>query len=272
MTLKRYVLPRSVYIGRSRKYVKTSDDISEPWASSKQIFDTIRISDTAETWASVSYRDENQQIQCGVQDEERKININNAPKELLEQLFARRDLIDAGNLALTVDEWRSTTVEPQEEKKIFKNSPFTAVEELILVFEYFYDDAQRAQQAFERVSDYLSVDAGTININTVSREVLTSLAYSVAAGDSQRNCVPAVIEKIIALKYSKGFFKSTFDLDIVCSSDDERNLFTSLKDRVACVSRTFLIGVTGFAGDSKKTLSIIYSRIGNGKILRWRQN
>lgn len=151
------------------------DGFYENWctgkdASGNTIFENISISNDSDGKFSVH-----------VTDEESKININSASKELLTELFASLKIQDADSLAELVRDWidADTVTTTGQEDKIFKNAPLKANEELVLILDYFYDRAgtpaearKNAQETFAKVKERISVYGDNPNINTASEENL----------------------------------------------------------------------------------------------------
>lgn len=112
----------------------------------------------------------------GIIDEERKININTAPKEILMQLpEVTEEIVDA------IIDWRDTNTAPERrgaEKDYYqdldppypaKDGPFESVEELLLVREV-------TPNLLSQWKDLLTIYGnGKVNINTASLEVLHTL-------------------------------------------------------------------------------------------------
>jgi type II secretory pathway component PulK len=140
----------------------------------------------AKGYFTVSYQDTSSNARVtryGFQDEERKININWAPFEMLEQLPG----VDS-ELASAIIDWRDLNQNPylddQNQEKPFgaedeayegrgyscKDSMFQVVEELQLVVGMTYEIYQ---QVFPLVTVY---GRGKVNINTASEEVLKMVA------------------------------------------------------------------------------------------------
>jgi len=119
-----------------------------------------------------------------VTDEERKININKASREVLKNAFmisAEADASLASEIAASIIDWRDADDKPLENgaetgyyagleaKYPCKNANFQVLEELLQV-------RGMTQQVFDASREYLTVyGLGAVNINTCGTQVLRSL-------------------------------------------------------------------------------------------------
>ncbi len=125
-------------------------------------------------------------------DEERRINLNTAPKELLKTLLIEAGLQEeyASQVSDYIRIWRGDNdpvlLPAMESAKNFKRSEFVNQDELQIILEFFYqnrgDDDYRlkARQLYEKLKDLIAVypaakDGMKININTVEPQVLRIL-------------------------------------------------------------------------------------------------
>lgn len=130
--------------------------------------------------------------QYGFIDEERKININRANRQILKNLMllvAVNDEDDASTLAEAIIEWREygltqitgfssegyyATLEHPYDVKDFE---FEVIEELMLVRGF-------TPQIYERLLPYITIHGdGLVNINTASKAVLRILGLDEAVAD-----------------------------------------------------------------------------------------
>lgn len=152
----------------------------------EDIFMNVKIADDSTGYFSVSYNSTDLKSYPGMMDEERKININRAPEEVLKSLL--QVLGSEGKLpigAVQIDEiissiecWRSpapgaddhyyeSLVPPYQCKHAF----FCAIEELLLV-------KGMTLEIFSSIKDYITVFGpgdGRNNVNTAPKEVLMAL-------------------------------------------------------------------------------------------------
>lgn len=156
-------------------------------------------------------------IMFGLEDEERKLNINTAEEEELQRLFILAGGIKpepAQDLAQAVIDWRtygeseivgfygdayySNLKHPYEPK----DAPFEVLEEVLLVKGMNPD-------RFARLKPFMTVyGSGRVNINTVSRPVLLALGMS-----------PAVTDKIVLGRKGADGLEATRDDFIFRSSE-----------------------------------------------------
>ncbi len=120
-------------------------------------------------------------------DEERRLNINTAPRDVLARLLVERcqiSVVEAEAMADAVIDWRDADHDPGPkgaEDPYYQSLPapyeakdafFNSVEELLLVRGF-------AGKIYDKISFYVTVcGAGAVNINTASVPVLLSLGLS----------------------------------------------------------------------------------------------
>ena len=155
----------------------------------------------------------------GMVDEERKINVNAAPAEVLERLFILLGLNEsqAQDLAFSIVDWRdkdsqlssaSGSAEDSYYRSLAnayeaKDAPFEILQELLLV-------KGMSADIFQKAAEYLTVyGKGQVNINTASGVVLQALGLS-----------PEVAEKVIVFRNGKDGVAATSD-DMVFTSVSE---------------------------------------------------
>ncbi len=131
----------------------------------------------------------------GLSDEERRISLNSAPAEVLEQLLETTGgmrVEDAKEAAAAIEDWRDpdTDQRPRGAEGFYyhslgqaydcKDGPFENVEELLLVKGITPD-------VYQRVEPYVTVfGSGRVNINTASLPVLRALGLSDVGVDGVR--------------------------------------------------------------------------------------
>ncbi len=191
-----------------------------------KIFMNVELSESAEGSFSVSYKEEDPASPGkmldypGMMDEERKININTAPKEALEKLPGITD-----EIASSIMDWRDTddALQPNgaensyyqslEHPYVCKNGNFSAIEELLLV-------RGMDQTIFEGIKDYITIyGAGKFNINTAHREVL--IAFFTAFGGADRTLEETVVDKITNYRNGTDGQKGTKDDNIFIDTNIE---------------------------------------------------
>lgn len=280
------------------KSANNYDALCESWASNKDLFEKIKLTESDDEFASVNYiKDPGSagETVYGVTDEENRVNLNTASAELINALLSGcpecgfsdaqiSELVDYTRV------WRGDqdpALNPSgDEYKDFKKKPFTNPEELAVVFELYYrkkqdaDFRDKAAEAFNNIRDkvtvYSSDGSGKININTVSQDMLVILANSVAAGSEEKNCAAKIAQEIIRMRDEKNGNSQAFASadDIVINFGDDiicLGLLDKLKDRLIFKSGHYRINATGTVGRLTKKIAAVYSRA-DQKIVYWYQN
>lgn len=143
---------------------------------------------------------EEENVVYGLTDEDSKININTADKELLSALFVVLQLDDPDYLADAVLYWRGNNPEIKDSYYESPDIPYPArkahfktIEELSLV-KGFRDN----WDLIEKCSIFFTVytKEGLININTASREILKSVFMGL--GSDAPDITPQVLSDILA--------------------------------------------------------------------------
>ena len=126
------------------------------------------------------------QTRYGLTDEDRRINLNTAPQEVLHRFFQLAGLREdeAAGLAAAVEDWRDEddkSVSGGAENSYYrglddaydcKNGPFESVEELLLV-------RGMTPALYHRLEPHVTVyGSGQLNVNTADRMALRSLGLS----------------------------------------------------------------------------------------------
>ncbi|KPK39577.1 MAG: hypothetical protein AMJ78_08305 [Omnitrophica WOR_2 bacterium SM23_29] len=164
------------------------DSLNERWSNNSEeqspLFKEIKVADVGTF--TVSYPFTEGRVFYGIQDEERRINFNNAPKDVIKRLieYLHPEVGDATEIAALIEDWRDTdTIRegsgPEYDYSIEgyprKDSYFDAVEEILLV-------KDMAPEIFNDIEDYITVypakPVGKLNINTASLPSLYALGLS----------------------------------------------------------------------------------------------
>ncbi|MFA6217116.1 MAG: hypothetical protein WDL87_05640 [Candidatus Omnitrophota bacterium] len=214
------------------------DSLLENWANNKDIFE--------------------------VTDQERKININTASRELLLTLLENCQIPDASSLFDNILIWRG---DKADENKIYEKSgysckaeKFSAPEELLLVKDFTREYLTMLK---DLITIYGNSTKETLNVNTASPETLKIFCRYVArtlAEPMADNYADSVTSKIIALRNTKGAFTDKNDITVTLSGDEETNIFNSLVEKVEFKSNYFLIEVVGNMGTIKSIFAAVYDR------------
>ena len=171
-----------------------TDGFKDVWANSEEEFKDMHLS--AEGYVSVSYKlldgDGAEETRYGLVDEERKININKATKDVLEQLFeltAQMTSQAASDIADSILDWVDEDSDPHAngaedgyyeglaQAYACKDAKFQILEELLLV-------KGMTQDIFDNVGAYLTVYGdGKVNLNTAGEYVLEALGMDGTLAD-----------------------------------------------------------------------------------------
>lgn len=268
-------IERSIDVIQNKDH--TVDSLNEEWSCNdeevKPLFKNIKIGE-AGTF-TVSYPFYDKRVFYGVQDEESRININNAPRDVIVQLIAYLDpTADATGIADNIDDWRDAdkirpdgSPEPDysEEGYERKNDSFDAVDEVLLV-----KGVDRG--LFGKMKGYITVypiiNSGCqININTAPLLVLEALGFSETDAGT-----------IIATRAGPDSLEGTED----DAPFIDKNAFTTYLVKagitppanmglVSCGSQYFRAISTGYSsnGRAHKTATCVVSAAGD--ILYWNE-
>jgi len=266
--------------GLNRAIVEIDNDTNsydapdDRWANNEAVFKKITLNDFQNEFASVSYQvlDENNipSIIYGARDEESKININTASRELLLALLEKRGINAADNVVNNILVWRGDI---PDDNKIYeslgyscKAAPFTNFAELSLIKDITAEDYQKIQGLITVFGK------GSININTVSPEILTIFCRGIAKKiGAAENFADSVTGKIIELRDNLGPFKEKNGIIITPTGAEEANIFNNLMNSVVLQSDYFLIEVIGNSGKIKRKISSVYCRK-DKRIVYWHEN
>lgn len=161
------------------------DGFTELWANNAADFNDHQV---AGGWFRVSAQaQDGQPVRYGLTDEERRLNLNTAPADVLARLLeqagglSEREALDAG---AAIEDWRDAddTQRANGAEDFYygslssayecKDAPFEHVEELLLV-------RGIAPEVYRRVEPYVTVyGSGYVNLNTTSATVLRALGLS----------------------------------------------------------------------------------------------
>lgn len=165
------------------------DALNAPWSRNEELFHNRQLGVTR---ASVGYvvaadkpfADEDFSVWYGLADEERRLNVNKAPLEVLERMLeevAGLGSLDSRPLAAAIVDWRDEDDSPEKygaEASYYKtlnppyacrDAPFQLIEELMLV-------KGMTPEIYRQTSPHLTVfGTGAVNINTTTAPVLVCL-------------------------------------------------------------------------------------------------
>lgn len=249
------------------------DSLKDKWASNPEKFDKIYLDDFKTDFATVAQ----------VVDEERKININTAPKELLAELLTETGAVNPAELANNICAWRGDTgvAIPDYQPLGYNNKgkKFSNIAELLLVRGFNED-------AYNPIKDLITVypDEGDsrININTASPDTLEVLMNTYVKKLQERN-IPianpeALLETMIDFRNKDGVFTDiSIETILQNLTDEQKNILNDptdgLKNKITVKSNYFTILSEGRINNSKlkRVIECVFDRQSK-KIVFWHEN
>lgn len=235
-------------------------------------------------------------------DEAARININGNEhlnfKLFLTELFALKGIDDAQSLSETIVDWvdeDALVKDGGQEDISFKNKPFCISEEMILVLEYFYrkqgrqDALAAAHESFALIQDLVTTYTKSLNINTVSTDVLKvvfrCVAGMIARPDITIEDVDSLVEKIeifrngedgISGNFDDNAFKNTSEIADKLGTvlnEREKEVLDRAKSCFCVKSDIFRIHAVGYAGRTKREITAVYDRSTDCEgIIYWHEN
>ncbi len=254
------------------------DAHDEDWANNEELFKKITLDDADYAFATVSYQDEEGQTRYGMTDEESRINLNTASKEILASLFSSCDIEQtrAQELARDILYWRGSEAAPPAVSAYYETSlhykikqkKFARIEELMLVKGTQDLDKDTLADVLPLLTIY---GDGKININTASSQAL--LAVALSTGGANQNDAQAVVNAILATRTSAPFtslenLATTLNLP---NPSGAYSLAQAVSGFFTTQSQFFRIEVTGNARRVVKDIIAVYSRA-DKKIVTWQEN
>lgn len=252
----------NIAIKELEKDANSYDSLTEAWANNEDGFKDITLGSETSVSADISYLVEEgngYRRVFGLVDEERKININIADKELLVILLDKCMVPSSNEVADNILIWRGDI---PDDKMVYdefgypaKGSSFSNIAELELVKGINRDD-------YARLKDLVTVYGdGLVNINTASFDSLQILARSIAQKLSfAESYADDIVMKVVDLRNAKGFFKGREDIDIEFTGEEEDNIFNQLMNEVVFKSSNFLIQANGYANKITSGITSVYAR------------
>lgn len=225
--------------------------LNQPWNNNPEIFEEISLGEGTFTVSYSSGESDFQKIYYGIIDEERKVNINYATREMLEALPGI-----SREIAASIIDWRDKDSNPQPngaEESYYqslpnpyhcKNGDFELVEELLWV-------KGVTPLLLNQIRDWLTVYGdGRININTCEKEILVALgleeslvqkimSFRKGIDDLEGTGDDNVFEKVETIPETLSNFRNL-------SIDELKQLSNLLARNLLCVkSNYFQINSTG---------------------------
>lgn len=238
------------------------DTLGDAWAENEEFFKSIGFTEEEKKYAYVGYNTgdaEAAHVHYGVVDEERKINLNTAPAEVLLALFEACSIPRSQEAVDNLLIWRGD--KPDDGKKYKdmgyapKGGKFLNTTELVLVGGVAFEDYLRMQDKITVFGD------GRLNINTVSGDILTIFSDGIATKLSlPADIARSVVSKIIDERNKKGYFRSVQEISLDLFGSEEQNLLSELAKYLGAESSHFLIEAHAFSYQVRKEITAVYSR------------
>lgn len=256
----------------------TVDYLNEKWScnneDSNPLFKEIKIGE-AGTF-TVSYPFSDKRVFYGVQDEEARININNAPRDVIAGLIAHFDPTVAYEIAASIEDWRDEDDIRKDGSQEYdeydytkegyekKDALFDSIDEVLLVKGVDRD-------LFDKIKEYITVypiasSGCQVNVNTAPLPVLEALGFS-----------PTEAETIIAARIGPDtpdntHFINKDDFIAYLAGAGITPLTDTNKALVSCGSNFFRVISKGYASSGRvvKTVTCVIS-VTAGNILYWNE-
>lgn len=256
------------------------DGLDEVWStgldpvSKKPLFESLEIEKGSGETFTVGYPYDEEQYLC-MMDEERKININTATKDVLVVLLQEFSVTEAEALVDNIRAWRGDQGTIPEDAKDYsglgydcKEEAFVNIAELALVKDLPLSFCKAVQGLITIYGD------GKLNINTVSEDALNIFCRGIARSLSvKEEFADTLTAKIIAARNQDGPFKVESDIAsrISPTGDEEINILNGLKPNLVIKSNNFLIQAKGSVGRATKRLAVVVEKRVPLKIVYWQQ-
>jgi type II secretory pathway component PulK len=205
-----------------------------------------------------------------VVDEEGKINVNHAGRELLIALFEEYSINRPDETADALLIWRG---DKPDADGIYlaagypcKKSPLAVFEELACVP---WLDRQAIEPLREAVTLY---GKGNVNLNTVSIRTLKVLCRGFAKKlgiDSQ--FADSAAEKLMIAREGKGRLKDANDLKLAPAGQEETAVINELLKNTVYQSDNFSVEARGIVSRISFTIKAVYDRASN-HIIGWHES
>jgi len=208
------------------------DMLSESWSrgydqeADEYIFKQVKVGKGSFT---ISYVYDNPYSQdpvyfYGMSDEDRKVNINQASRELLVALFDDMDVGDPESLSENIIYWRGDS--PQIHGELYygspevpypaRKAPFKTIEELSLV-KGFREDPELVEECKRFFTVY--TEDGAININTASPQILKAVFISLGADLIPPGLSDRLVNNIVDFRNGDDNLEATQDDEAIISGE-----------------------------------------------------
>lgn len=219
----------------------------------------------------------------GAEDEEAKININTAPKGILEEMLKEAGAEErAEEIADSIIAWRDEEENPDEDDyySFFsefpyycKNGLFESKEELLLVRGIDTD-----RELYNAIKDKVAVyGEGRVNLNTVGSEVLSILGLTENGVDEILTYLAGADGEVGT--DDDGIFRDINELigkDSILGDDSDKTLLGNLSNEnlIGFKSNHFRAQITAKSGDAKviKKVEAVVSRENKGEVVFWHEH
>ena len=252
------------------------DGLKDNWADNEDVFKKITCNGEPDEFAAIGYDiEKGGQIETvfGLVDEERKININTAPKDLLIELLSKIGAANPIDIANNICAWRVdddvSAPDYGDLGYVNKGAKFRNIAELIMVKDI--DEA-----TYIKLKDLITVwGNGKININTASVKILEILVEycKKKTGKEPQD----LTERIQALREAGIFFVSPDDLKTKLGtpsplSQDQAKIIEEASNMAVFKSSCFCSIANGtIKNHIFFSLQCIYNRDQN-KIVYWHES
>jgi type II secretory pathway component PulK len=251
---------------------KDMDSLQDNWADNEKTFKQVLIEAEPRGFGSIQYQaivNAHEETRYGVVDEERKIDLNTAPRELLVALFEKMELSRPAEKVEGLLIWRGDSLDAENLYQALgyqpKKGKLNSLAELVLVYGFEEKD-------YLKLKEWATVySRGLINVNTVAGDRLLVLAEAIAKQQQlDETAAGRLTEKILALRQEKGYFASKEEITPAVMDSAETNLLQALLGFLDVRSENFLIEAQGSCGRYKKGITAVYNRQGE-KFLYWHE-
>lgn len=223
------------------------DALSDPWSNSIGKFKDVRLGTGRFTvsYVHLDIKSGARLVRYGITDEERKININKAPRKVVRNLFEviGLDKMEAQSLSAAIVDWRDKDSElsvplGSAEDRYYRNldKPYEAKDDDFEILEELLLVRDMTREIFDKIKDFITIyGEGKININTASAEVL--LAFGVRR---------SVVDKILSFRHGKDEIEATPDDNVFYSAasviSELNQFYSTSKSEVAGLSNLISVG------------------------------
>jgi len=214
-------------------------------------------------------------------DEDRLLNLNQAPAALLTALFEGAGVPVTTDLVNNLLIWRGDAPDTKAYESLGyspKGADFACVEELMMVKDLTAED-------YGKVKDLVTVFAGKTNVNTVSQEVLNmimrSQAASLSANDVTLANADSLTQKIVlwrngpdnvpGYRVFTGINRVSVELNL-SDNKELQILQQAIGNGLIGVESVFLrIKATGRVNRVTRSVEAVYDRA-NARVVFWHEN